>query len=431
MQLPKLTPLQSRLLASVVATCMLIVVWITFQPHHFVYAAELPLAPEDVEHSQLGQAIPPDHDALGLERDTQENGGVGYTGDFAYFDKHLLGRQTEGVDSLTNNEKKDMEANPGTTKFFMLEKSQLKLRDASPLELRSTENVSERDVEEDLEVDGVEGNTSPIRKRQTGSQVFISVNTCKQPVPDTPIMIDDPPQLKLYISTSTNNQKPGPESTNDLATAPIPFVNGSAQFRLQTDSDVYIGVEAPSLTQGWEGSFSFEVAVSTDEYFHSYMRSDPFMYLIDIDSESGLFITHNLTTDANNSEDVEAWLKVEDIPFTMFAFPNTVWGAKGLEASFCGLKSSWSTNSSNITIDRTMTDRYSYNPGREPQYHLPKAQMHIQNLQRNTTYIGMLVMDGGVSTQGLDVSNNLTVGAGGRVWQPFQFTTKAGKSSIF
>lgn len=408
---------------------MLVVVWITFQPHHFVYAAELPLAPEDSDHSQLGQAIPPDHEALGLKRDAQDNGGVGYTGDFAYFDRSLMGRQTDGVDSLTNNEKKEMEADPGTTKFFRLERSQLKLRDASTLELRSTENVPEEGAEGDVEEDSTDPGGHILKKRQAGSQVFISVNTCRQPIPDTPIMIDDPPQLKLYISTSTNNQKPGPGATNDLATQPITFVNGSAQFMLQANSDVYIGVEAPKLTQGWEGSFSFEVAASTDQYFHSYERSDPFMYMIDIDSESGLFITHNLTTDPNKTDEVGNWLKVGDIPFTMFAFPDTIWGAKGLEASFCGLKNAWGTNSSNITIDRSMTDRFSYNPGRGGNWQLPKAQIHMQTLERNTTYIGMLVMDGGVSTEGLDVSNNLTVGAGGRVWQPFQFTTKAGKFS--
>ena len=60
MQIPKLTPLQSRLLASVAATCVLVVIWISFQPRYFVYAAELPapLALRDSGLEDLETLIP-------------------------------------------------------------------------------------------------------------------------------------------------------------------------------------------------------------------------------------------------------------------------------------------------------------------------------------------------------------------------------------
>jgi calcium channel MID1 len=332
----------------------------------------------------------------------------GYRGDFAYFEPDLVGRAPEGVDALTDGEKLNKEAAPGTTKYFVLERQ----KPGAQARSEEGENASEADAD-------AEG----VQKRQTSGQLYISVNTCSQPIPDTPIAIDPPPQLKLYVSTSTRNQKPGPSATDDLAGPVATLQGGAAMFTVQgVDTDVYVGIEAPSLTDGWKGNFRFEVAVSSERPYHSYVGNDPFLFMIDTDSESALFITHDLTNNTDKNV-IQKWLDVPNNPFQMYAFPETAWGAKGLEHSVCGIKEAYGTNSSNVSVDKKMTERY----GDDHLPKMPKSQFHVQGLQRNMRYTGFLLMDGEVETEGLDLgSKNLTVGRGGRVWRQFAWKTKSG-----
>jgi calcium channel MID1 len=421
MQLPKLTPLQSRLLASVIATCLVITIWISFQPHHFVYAAELPVAPQDAEYSQLGQLIPPDTDSevvLGAENhghpeDEQEGG---YFGDFAYFDRSLIGRAEEGVDTLMNNEAKEMDVTPGTMQHFILEKSQIQSRrmaiQDSSLELRDTVNTSENTEGGE---DGVH-ERNLLQSRQRSSQVYITVNTCQQPIPEH-IATEDPPQLTLYVSTSADNQKPGPRSKNDAAS--IAFQHGYAAHNATTASDVYIGIDAPALTKGWNGSFSFQITASTEAPYDTYDQRDTFLRMVDTDGDSSLFVTQDLVSKPNDTANIDKWMKANSATFSMYAFKETEWGGKGLEWSKCGLQ--WSqeiaANSTNSTqkiiVDATMTNRSTS---------LPKGQFHVEGLEKNTSYVGFLAMDG---VEDL-VPENMTTIRGSRVWNQFRWTTKAG-----
>lgn len=426
MQLPKLTPLQSRLLASAVATCLLVVIWISFQPHHFVYAAELPIAPEDVQHSQFGQSIPPappDGSLISAEDSMGEEGvDGGYAPDFAYFDRSLIGRQQQEVEKLTNSQAMEMDANPGTTKYFVLEKSQLRARTllADSLHARGLENASESGTGQ-IEVIREEGEAveddmrDELKRRQAGNTVWISANTCRQPTPDVALITGDVPQLTLYVSTK--NTKPGPDSTNDLLTDPISFKEGFANFTLQTTSDVFIGVSAPSLPQGWNGSWHFEVAASVDGYYHSYDNATQFIYLVDTDSESALFITYNLSA-SNSSDQFDKWSQ-SPLPFTLYAFPDGTWSPMmGLENSFCGLKEQFNATN-NITVSSSVTKKFGLN--------YPKGQFHVQNLKSNTGYTGFLAVNG--SAQDLQLPDGGTVRGGGQVFQKFTWTTKAGMLS--
>lgn len=423
MQLPKPTPLQSRLLASFIATCLVVALLVSFQPQHFVYAAELPLAPEDLGHSQVGQAIPPDGNIVEFEEERLEERDDGYVGEFAYFDRSLIGRAPEDVVELKNNEKKDMEMSAGAMEYFMLPKSQFKskrrdLEEDSSLDAPGAENASKRAAEGDNEDEGV---FNDLERRQNQQTVFISVNTCRMPTPNISLATDPPPQLAVYVSTSANNQKPGPDKTADLANNGKPFllVNGSAIFNVTTNSDVYIGISAPKQTMGWVGNFTFEVAASVDRYYHSYYQNDTLLFMVDTDSESALFITPNLS---NNPATTAKWKDLQQrMPFTMYAFPEEAWGAAGLENSFCGVKESFKANDSSIKIEPTMTDRYN-----TTSITYPKAQFHVQGLKANHTYYGFVIMDGNVSMDGMDPQVDLmSIGAGGRIFQQFQWKTKA------
>ncbi|KAF2274279.1 uncharacterized protein EI97DRAFT_502896 [Westerdykella ornata] len=414
MPLTKRPPLQLRRWTSVLPACLLLIAWIPYPSGTYVHAAEQSFTAAHVDSGRRSQVLPPTLDigVAGIAVDEEKKGR--YVGEFAYFEPSLIGRAPEGVEELKDGEKKNMESNPGVTKHFVLGRSELR---------RRASIIREDDfTDESAHPDNTTSGTDAARdKRQSGTTVYISINTCRQPIPDVPIMIDPPPQLRMYISTSTDNQQPGPNKDSSLATDPIDLQGGAATFSLQTDSDVYIGVFAPNLTKGWTGSYGYEVAASTERFYHSYNGTDPFLYMIDTDSESALFITHNITTKEDDTEAIEKWLRVSDIPFSMYMFPKASWGATGFERSFCGIKESFEANSSStVKVDRAMTDRYGGV--------LPKAQFHVQGLQKNETYVGFLVMDGNVSTDGLDLSNNLTVGRGGKVWKQFTWKTKADDS---
>ena len=356
----------------------------------------------------------------------EEISGIqGYAPDFAYFDRSLIGRADSDVVPLGNNQMKGMDANPGDTKYFMFQGSGKRSVYVDVSEENDStveeEDIEEQDTEEG-ERDGDGG--QELRKRQTGKQVYISANTCSQPGV-VGLETNPPPQLTLYISTSSNNQKPGPNAKNNLATAPIPFVGGFANFSLQTNSDVYIGVEAPPAGKGWSGGFHFEVAASNDQFYHSYDDNTPFLFNLDTDYQSALFITQNLTTADNDTDTIEKWMNINPNPFTMYAFPSNN-SAVGLEQSFCGLKQYFTSNTTNtsipmrrLNVDASMTTRYGGD--------LPKGQFHVQNLEKNTTYHGYLVLNGGVGiTSDADNPDLTNVGQGGRVWKAFNWTTKAG-----
>ncbi|KAF2878352.1 calcium channel subunit Mid1 [Massariosphaeria phaeospora] len=437
MQLPKLTPLQSRLLASAIATGLLIIIWISFLPRSFVYAAELPTAPEAVRHSAFAQSIPSDlleQQTIEQDDDIEEVEEIGsYEASFAYFDRSLVGRQQEVIQQLANNQMKEIDIPPGSTKNFVLEKSQTRAKRAdagSPdtLEPQVSENASDGNAEseqDDNEADENQGEDpieGELRKRQRGNQVWISANVCRLPNPspgNTPPTGDVPP-LALYVSTSSSNSRPGPRSTDDLAEGtPVIFQGGYANFSLQTDSDVYIGISAPNVTKNdWEGNFLIQVAASVDGYYHNYNGTDEFLFMIDTDSNSALFITPNLT-DSNSTTEVNKWMDMQArMPFTMYTFAADSWSPmKGLEHSFCGLQKQF--KESNISVEARITTNY-VERGKA------KAQFHVHGLESGKTYNGFLAVSG--SDEGLVIPNSTTVRAGGQVYNQFQWTTKADDS---
>jgi calcium channel MID1 len=431
MQLPRLTPLQSRLLASVIATVLLVGVWLSFRPANFVYAAEIASAPQDAGHALFGQAIPLEEehggDLAGREAESSDTRG-GYLGDFAYFDESLVGRADEPVGELVLDQMSETDLTPRNTKNFVVMKAQFSVKrgedgddELESVDQRGGNNASKRRTDADsahLEEDEGEEQMVGIQKRQSQKTLYFSVTTCRQPMPMMHTT-DDPLQLTLYISNDTRNQKPGPKSKDHLATPPISLVDGYAKFALNSTSDVYLGIDAPGLEKDWNGSYHFQIAASTVDFYHKVDNEHSFAYKVDTDSGAALFITHNFT---DNSASVEKWKTVqgENIPFRMYAFENATWGARGLTRSLCGLQNAFQSGNSSININTTMIAQYG-----EP---LPKAQFHVQGLKANTTYTGMVAIAGNMPLDGLDFGE-MKVPKGGQVWTQFNWTTKDGTLS--
>ncbi|KAF2640711.1 hypothetical protein P280DRAFT_399935 [Massarina eburnea CBS 473.64] len=431
MQLPKLTPLQSRLLASAIASSLVIVLWICFQPHNFVYAAEIPV-PEFVQHSELEEPIPqalPNAPAIDVRGNILE-GGIeggayegGYVPDFEYFDRSLIGRQDEEVRNLTKDESKTVELSPNTTVFFIFEKGQ-KSKSTRSVVVDGLDELDEPSAENNSNGDAIreeasEGPDGELVKRQTLNRtVYISVNTCQQPAPSINLITSPPPQLSLHVSST--EQKPEKGKNN---VASIDFIGGYANFTTNTTRDLYIGVSAPGLTDGWNGSWSFDLAASTDGYYHSYDNDSQYMYMIDTDSDSTLFVTYNLTS-SNSSAAVSDWAEWIN-NFTMYAFPTGNWSdMTGLERSYCGLKNQFDTTNK-IQVKSNITTQF----GGEH----PKALFNVQGLETNKTYTGFLAVGGNTQAMQLPLGlakedGEVTVRGGGQVFKQFSWTTKADDS---
>ncbi|OAG01821.1 uncharacterized protein CC84DRAFT_222559 [Paraphaeosphaeria sporulosa] len=418
MQLPKLSPLQSRLLAFAITTCLVVVLWICFQPNYFAYAAEIPVPPEVVQPSQFAASIPPaspDEPPIeirdGLEE--EENVDALYAPLFAYFDRSLVGRQEDALkpSELENNQMKPMEIAPNNTKTFIFKKNQLGQR--SVLEEVSIARGLEDALNGSSDSDG--DGESDLVKRQAQSRLWISANTCRQPTPTVKLVTDPVPQLTLWVWTSTSSA-PAVPSSSGRPVGNSTFDGGHANYTLATNEDVYIAVTAPALTQGWTGSWSFEIAVSTDQgYYHNYDNSTNFIYMVDTDSDSTLFITHNMT-DFNDTAKVDKWIdehKGDNMPFDIYAFPDDAWSPMmGLERSYCGLKTQFDS-SNNLSVTTSITTQFGQG--------LPKGMFNVQGLKTSMKYTGFLVLNG---TSNMTIDGTTTNG-GGRVFQSFQWRTKA------
>ncbi|KAH4213995.1 hypothetical protein HBI23_048330 [Parastagonospora nodorum] len=422
MLLSRSTRAQSSLLSFIVALQVLLIASPASQSG-LVHATDLPPASAIDPISQpILQAGSAAH-LVAEDGESRGDGNAGYAPEFDYFDRNLRGRQEPQQSTTTElkeNERKALDISPGTTAFFVLKQGQSRLvrmeeSDLEALEARGTDNTSDdlvANTEEGLAGDNAD---DQLEKRQAASSIWVSANTCRQPNPpplDQVEKSNNNPQLVMYISTSSRNQRPGPTSTDDLATPPMGllFENGFASYALQANSDVYIGISAPNLDNGWFGSWNFELAVSSNGFYHSYDGADPFLYMIDTDSDSALFITYNLSE--ANVNDTDKWMR--DNPFKMYAFEDeSITNITGLERSMCAVQ--YYNQSTNVTMETSITTKFGGD--------LPKAQFHLQGLKAGKKYNGFLAVGGQQDV--LQLPGNTTVRGGGMVFQQFDFTTKA------
>jgi calcium channel MID1 len=436
MQRPKLSPLQSRLLPYLAATGACIA--LSTSPILLgVQAVEVLATPDhDVLDSPVLYALP-NGDISGIEDGGLDRGeGDGYEPDFAYLDRSLIGRQAGNADQLINNEGMQKDINPEETMHFVFQKGQLRLRSAlgfpmEALEAQGTDNASdEAGLEDAIEPgtgDAMDEDEGELQRRQSGrSRVWLTANTCRQPMPNgnATDAMKNHPQLVMYVSTSPRNHRPGPDATQDTLTniTGVLFDGGYASFELNATSDVYVGIGAPKLDEDWFGSWHFELAASTDGPYHTYNESSPFLFMIDTDSESTLFTTPDLG-DSNETAVVDRWR--EQNPFHMYAFPSDEWTpVTGLERSYCALKEQFNVNTTrNFTIDTNITTKFTNMFSTDD--FMPKSQFHVRNLQAAKTYNGFVVVEG--SQAPLYIDNVGTTRGGGRVFQAFNWTTKAGE----
>ncbi|KAH7089814.1 stretch-activated Ca2+-permeable channel component-domain-containing protein [Paraphoma chrysanthemicola] len=390
----------------------------------FAHAAESPAPVEHVALSPHALDVTPGAVESTRNDDNDNVAGGGYAPDFDYFDHDLLGRQEQQTPQarvLENNKQTDMDIAQGATAYFVFKRSQSRVVRAEDdalgaLEARASVNTSQDLLGEDTaasEDSETDDTAAELRKRQTRNRVWISASTCRQPGFTEGQTPKNHPQLVMYVSTSSRNQKPGPDSTDSLATPPsgILFDSGFASFELNATSDVYVGVAAPNLDDGWFGSWHFEIAASLDGSFYNYTTSTEFLYLIDTDSDSALFLTKNLS-EPNTTNTTQRW--IDNNPFRMYAWPvgdNT--NITGMEHSLCALKNL--NNQTDVTVQSSITTKFGGGD-------LPKSQFHVQGLKNGTKYNGFLTVEGAQNV--LQLPEAGFVRGGGMVFKQFEFNTK-------
>ena len=350
-----------------------------------------------------------ENDAMIIEQDlTLEHQHLvnRYVPDFAGLDRSIIGRADDDIQTLVNNVPGESKIKAGNAQYWTFPRSAINgLKSPAPTGLPVSfdnapdENIDRRDIAHGL------------RQRQSGQMVFITLNTCDQPVPKNPTTQGAPGQLELYVSTSSSNPKPD-ASRNDQA---VSVDGGYTSVNISASSDIYIGVSAPS-DDAFSGSYDYELTASIDKPFAKYNDSSV-SYFLDSDNHAALIWTHNTTNCSSNSSNIQIWMS-QPPRFNIFVQNQQDPGILGLQKSMCGLKNKAQLQgSTNIDMSMTLAGGGC-----------PKQQFYIKGLNASSAYYAIVGLEG---TDGQDGSiGPKKVNGGGTVWTTFNFTTKSGESAF-
>lgn len=403
----QLSPLQSRLAASILASCLLLALYLLLFSPHFALAAEL--SGISVDHAA---AIHADLGTLGEGNDRSQalDARPEYEPDFPLFDRSIMGRATSEPTTLTNNAASKHNLNEGEQAVFIFEYASVSGREAQELRRRSdgSESREEKDDEEDIEL---------VRRASPTKTLWISANTCLQP--DRPSTANatsmDPPQLTLYVSTSSDNTSPGPMADSSKQKLVV-FDEGAVMYNLTLDATAYFTIGAPNVSDWFTSNlYNFEIAASTDQSYHSYNdAASPNLYWVDSDAGAALLTTGNLDSSIN----------MTGTPYDMFAYGQNDKSIVGVRNSYCGLQQYAQIGGSRSILPKNMmTTSMAKRMGGSP-----RQEFYVTGLNRSSSYRGQLVQKsastGSSTKRATDVA-----GGGGIVFKETDFNTKSSKYS--
>lgn len=302
--------------------------------------------------------------------------------------------------ALGNNELQNLEISVGEVQYFYITKSVVNMKSS----------YKGKGLPAFINSRGYEETTTPehqeLRKRDT-NPIFLSLTTCSKPDSNGTTEPGSFPQLQLWYSLTESQTEPGP-GKND--SDPITAVGGYLNTTLYTESDVYLAVSASNSSK-WSGKYSYQLAASVDESFHS-VQADNNLLFVDADQSTALLVTNNLTESNQSSTNYQEWMNIKP-PFILFAHNINNTALVGLEKSYCALNALSQVGRISNSTEVGMTSRGLGN--------FPKEQFYLDGLSSNSTYNGILAMDGNGTSSGTGV-----VGGGGQVFAAMNFTTKIG-----
>ncbi|CAO3597089.1 unnamed protein product [Absidia cylindrospora] len=203
--------------------------------------------------------------------------------------------------------------------------------------------------------------------------IYLTLTSCSQPIPP-PNYNGEIPSIDIYLSTVNSNKLPGPtnhqnnNTVDDTLPGRISWQGGDHL------TELWIGVAAPTLTPGWTGEWTYELAVSTTQWMHPFYQQNNSLTLEDTDSTHALFLSADYSS-GNNRPNITTLL-AQDVP-------------KELKYSYCAAKSHQAPN---YSVNVTDTTR-----GRMDGNHL-RQQLMISNLTQGQTYQAYMVQQDNVIT---------------------------------
>lgn len=429
MQFPKLTPLQSRFLACLGTSILLVIIYYSLSPTHFAYAAELESTlNEDHNHHRIYLDLDLSNDIdWGKDGDEDyDKYAPSYQADFGFgHDRSIIGRAASGTFALVNNVPTTSNIVAGEIQSFLFDNSSL-WSNYSPDENSLPANLSafgadiganelskrslpleeldyldddfmnEENEQETLELQGVNAK----RQSEATRTVYVVVNTVLQPTANTSFS-GTVPQCTLFVSTTS--QSPDADTAGVVE---IELIEGYALAVVEATENVFISVQAPpqSALNGLSGDWNYAVVASIDGPFYGFNETSNGIFLVDTDSTTGLIATFNLTGD-NSTDNATSALRQQFLastpPFELFVFNASDPRINGVQNSYPALLK---IDMSPINVSSSMTNRGVGGNIKE--------QFYVQGLQAGSTYTAMLAYS----------SSNFS-----QVWTPVNFTTKSGK----
>lgn len=249
--------------------------------------------------------------------------------------------------------------------------------------------------------------------KRENTTVYLSLNICTGPILEQSISstAQQMPQLAVYVTTS-NPQTLGP-GNDDSGQTVYNTSQGYMSATVTTESEVYIGIAAPERGD-FTGSYSYQIAASTDNFFHNVDDQATILELNGSGLETALLSTGS-SAGKNLTEEQRTQWESKKTVYSLFVNNAINTAASGLSQSYCALEHlSQSENKRNVQASMAHRKLDSK----------PQEQFYITGLNRSSTYVGVLAM--GNSTD----SKNGVVGGGGKLWKARNFTTKSGNYSI-
>ena len=341
-----------------------------------------------------------DNDALRGPNSEHENLVERYVPDFIGSNRGIIGRAGDDIQALANNQpgKPQNGLQSGQTQYYTLPKNIL-LGPKSPGTPGLPSTIARRD--EDRQEDRT---SDELKKRQTQAQLFITLNTCSQPLPNSGTN-GAAGQLQLFVSTSSSNQKPSQSNNNDA----VPVDAGYGSVNITASDDVFFSISAPT-NDGFTGNYDYELTASIDDYYAMY-QNQTYSRVVDTDTTSVLLYTNDVTSENSSTAVFQQWMK--KTAFSVYVYNQSNPAIIGIQNSLCALDAhnlEYLNPESNDTSMTTAVDGQ------------PKQQFHVRNLTGSSAYYAALVIEGNSTRSGGGVVNG-----GGMVWPSMNFTTKSGK----
>ncbi len=417
--LPKLTPLQSRLVASALGLVLILALYLSISSRTFAYAFDVDSIPKGTQHDGLSVQYIFSETLVDIQDD--DNGRSNTS------EPDVICKRQGQLWGLENNTPQLDNLLQGGTIYYVFRNSTIWGEKSKPERgLPSSGLVKARDfayeesnqrsdrsaaAEQDGQVDDTEDGI--FEGGNATRPVYITLNTCLQPndPKDTTGAKGPPPQLKLYVSQSITT--PG-EGQLDGSQVVVEAQHGYANVTLDASRDVYIAVTAPNTTS-YEGIYNVELAASIDAKYHEYISSNADLFFIDSDSSSALLATRNLTLTTSDNPIYKKWMEL-DPPYVVFANNQNDTVLSGVSHSYCGLEkyAQIAGTQGGLRTNMVQTSMTNVTLGS-----FPKQQFYFQGLNASSQYWGILAMTGNSTAHGGGV-----VGGGGSVWQTINFSTQ-------